>query len=207
MPSIPYVKKRWGHIWELDTWFKESMGGEGTAATACTDDLRFPSTGINPPGQASDPDRDVTYGAWLFDAASTEVIAVNGQMPHSWKQGTAIIPHVHWQKTTSASGNVLWRLEYIIAPIGEAMSTSFTTLDATTTVAGTPDNNTANEHLITSFGSVDMTGYEISDMIICKVSRIGGDASDTYGADARLLEFDIHYTLDGIGSLAQFSKG
>ncbi len=33
-----------------------------------------------------------------------------------------------------------------------------------------------------------------------------GDNEDTYGADARLLEFDIHYQIDAGGSVGEFSK-
>lgn len=171
------------------------------------DDLRFPAAGINPPGQASDPDIDTTNGGLLFAAAGTEIVAFQAQMPHAWKEATSIQPHVHWQKTTSASGNVLWRFEYKMAPIGAVMDAAFTALDVTTTVASTPDNDTADEHLISSFGEIDMTGREISDMLVCKLSRIGGDASDTYGADVRLIEADIHYQTDYPGgSRQQFSK-
>lgn len=55
-------------------------------------------------------------------------------------------------------------------------------------------------------GTVLGTGIQISDMIVWKLSRIGGNGADTYGADARLLEFDIHYQQDAPGSIAQFTK-
>ncbi len=172
------------------------------------DDLRFPAQGINPPGQVSDPDLEAATGMLLFDAAATNVIAGVAQMPHSWKEGTVIVPHVHWQKTTSAAGNVLWRFEYdtIVNP-GEVSPLTFANqIDATTPVVGTPDNDTAGENLISSFGEVDTTDKIISTCIFWKLSRVGGDAADTYGAAARLVEFDIHYQLDSRGSTAQFVK-
>lgn len=168
------------------------------------DDMRFPASAINPPGQASDPDFDTTNGGWLFAAAGTEVIFLAAQMPHAWKEGSTIHPHIHWQKTTSAGGDVLWRLEYKKAPIGEVMDAAFTALDVTTTV--TTDNDTANEHLISGFGEITMVGGQLSDMFLMKLSRIGADGSDTYGADARLLEFDIHFEIDGFGSGETFTK-
>ncbi len=170
------------------------------------DDLRFPAAAINPPGQASDPDFDTTNGGWLFDKNSTELIFLMAQMPHAWRQGSDIRPHIHWQKTTSAAGDVYWQLDYKKAPIGEVMDASFTTLSETSTVAGTPDNDTADEHLITSFADIAMPGGELSDMLVMKLSRIGGNGADTYGADARLLEFDIHYEIDGFGSGREFIK-
>ncbi len=170
------------------------------------DDLRFPASAINPPGQASDPDFDTTNGGWLFDDNSTELVFLMAQMPHAWKEGTALRPHIHWQKTTSASGNVLWRLEYKKAPIGEVMDAAFTTLDTTTAVAGTPDTDTADKHLISSFEHIEKVGGGLSDMLVMKLSRIGGDGSDTYGDDARLLEFDFHFEIDSFGSAEEFHQ-
>ena len=170
------------------------------------DDLRFPATAINPPGQASDPDVEATTGLLLFAAAGTETIFALVQMPHSWKEGSVVKPHVHWQKTTSADGDVYWQLDYKKIPIGDVMDAEFTTLSATTPVSGTPDNDTANEHLLTSFADIDMTGLTLSDCLLCKLSRIGGNAADTYGADARLLEFDVHFQINTLGSEQLYTK-
>jgi len=173
---------------------------------ALWDDLQFPAAAINPPGLGSDPGYDTTNGGYLFDANSTELLFFQAQMPHGWREGSSIRPHVHWQKTTSAAGNVYWQLDYKKTPIGSVMDGAFTTLFNTSTVDGTPDNDTANEHLITALGDIDMTGNELSDMLVMKLSRIGGNGADTYGADARLLEFDIHYEIDGFGSGREFIK-
>lgn len=180
----------------------------GVAGDGVWEDLRFPATAVNPPGQASDPDVELTSGLLLFAAAGTELVYVFVQMPHAWKEGSAISPHVHWQKTTSAAGNVLWRLRYKHAPLAGVMDAAWSApLDITTPVAGTPDTDTADYHMLSSFDpDIDMTGYPISHCILFEVSRIGGDALDTYGADARLLEFDIHYQIDSAGSTQLFTK-
>jgi len=170
------------------------------------DDMRFPATAVNPPGLASDPDFDTTNGGWLFDATATELVFLAAQMPHAWKEGSRIRPHVHWQKTTSAAGDVYWQLDYKKVPIAEVMDASFTTLTVSSTVPGTPDNDLAGEHLISTFGDVSMTENTLSDMFLFKLSRIGGNAADTYAADVRLLEFDIHYQLNSLGSGREFIK-
>lgn len=175
-------------------------------ANTSWDDLKFPATAINPPGQASDPDFDTTNGTWLFDAATTEVVFLIAQMPHAWAEGTAISPHVHWYKTTSASGDVMWQLDYKIFPIGEVGDAAFTSLTVTDTVAGTPDTDTAQMHLISSFSDIDMTGQTLSTCLLLKLSRVGGNAADTYGADAALIEFDIHFEIDSLGSDEEFVK-
>ena len=126
------------------------------------DDLRFPSQGINPPGSASDPGIEANTGLFLFDAASTEIVAGIAQMPHSWLVESTIKPHVHWQKTTSASGNVLWQIDYEVWNNGDTANMTYSnTLFSSAVVAGTPDNNTANEILITALGDIDMTGIGI----------------------------------------------
>lgn len=171
------------------------------------DDLRFPGQGINPPGAASDPDIESATGLPLFDSNGTEILAGIAQLPHAWCEQSAIIPHVHWQKTTSAAGNVLWQLDYEVVNNGEVATMAYgSQLQVSGPVAGTPDNDTANECLISSFGEVDMNRMRISSLLLWKLSRIGGDAADTYGADARLLEFDIHYKIDALGSAEQFTK-
>lgn len=170
-------------------------------------DMRFPAAGLNPPGPTGAPGTNTTYGFPVFDSNNTELVAAFVQFPHEWAEGTTIVPHVHWCKTTNAGGTVQWELEWWHVPIGGVI-TSLTTLQTDgSTVPGTPDNNTQWEHLISSFGDVDTTGWEISDMLICHVKRIGGDATyDTYGADAALLEFDIHYQKDARGSVNPFNK-
>lgn len=171
------------------------------------DDLRFPASAVNPPGLVADPDFDAVNGGWLFAAAGTEVLFLMAQLPHAWREGTTLRPHVHWQKTTSAAGDVYWRLEYKWAPRAAVMDAAFTAMNATSPVSGTPDNDTANEHLITAFGDLAATGKAISDMLVMKLSRIGGDAADDYGDDCRLLEFDIHYVISSPGSVQEFVKG
>ncbi len=158
------------------------------------DDLRSSASTINPPGAASDPDRESSTGALLFAASGTELVYIAQKMSHGWVPGSSLYPHVHWTKTSSAVGDVSWRLRYDIAQGGGIFNGAWTTLsEVTETVAGTPDNDTDWEHLITTFGELDMTGYEdTSTMLLFELARIGGAVGDTYGADARLLEFDIH---------------
>jgi len=175
------------------------------------DDLRFPATALNPPGAASDPDVEAATGLLLFAPGATELIYALAQMPHSWKEGSDISPHVHWTKTTSAAGTVAWQLKYKILPIGEVGPGEWTDAGIVTSpVAGTPDNDTAWEHLLSAWDDISMqdgvSNYSLSTCILFELSRVGGNAGDTYAADARLLEFDVHYQLDSLGSEDEFVK-
>lgn len=172
------------------------------------DDLRFPAAGINPPGAASDPTVNTTNGLLEFSATATNVIAIQAQFPHDWKIGSSINPHIHWRKKTAGNGNVLWRMQYEFKGIGQDFTDTLTALDSATPAVGT-DDGTALRHLLSSFGSVSMTGYAnagVSIMGIILISRIGGDAADTYAGVAQLLEFDIHYQKDSLGSRSLYNK-
>lgn len=166
------------------------------------EDLRFPVGGLNPIGSAAPPTVDTTDGTLLFSKSATNVIVCQAQMSHQWKEGTAISPHIHWSPTTTGGGNVVWRIEYQIADINGTFSGSWTAQDMTV-AAGT----TAEKHLMSEWATdIVMTGLHISAMLKIKVSRIGGDAADTYDADARLLEFDLHYEQDAFGSDTELTK-
>jgi hypothetical protein len=206
---IPLAPLKWSNAKEwvqkcaysINWTMRESLGPAETGT--CWDDLRFPATAINPPGVAADPDIDTTFGTFLF--AVNEVIFLIAQMPHSWKEGSDIVPHVHWYKTTSADGDVNWQLDYRWAPIGEVFASSWTTLNVQAPVPGTPDTDTANKHLLSSFGAVSASGKTLSDMLLMKLTRVAATGTE-YGADAGFFEFDIHFQSDSRGSAQEFVK-
>lgn len=166
------------------------------------DDLKAPATAINPPGAEADPDVSAENGLLLFDADATEICFIAMQMPHGWVQGSVIVPHVHWYKTTSAAGTVAWQLRYRYANPRAVLSAWSDPILATVTEVA--DGDTAEQHAIASFGDVQYTDGVISMMWIFELSRIG--ASDTYAADAALLEFDVHYQISQPGSCQQWRK-
>ena len=165
------------------------------------DDLRFPSAGINPPGAASDPTLDTTDGRWQFSASATNVLAMQVQMPHQWKEGSAIYPHVHWSPTSTNTGSVLWQIQYKIANVDGVFPGSWTTIQKLHAGSGVSDT-----HQIAAFDPITMTGYTLSCMMLVLLSRIGGDGTDTYTAVAKLNEFDIHFQIDGFGSDEEYTK-
>ena len=172
------------------------------------EDLRFPAAalklgGIKDPGYVKIADNGAgSTGVFLyhFDAASEEELFCTAQMPHRWKEGTSINPHVHWAPTTTGTGVVVWAIEYVTSNIN---GTFGNTALATVNDAG---DGTAKKHQIADFTPISMSGKTMSCITLFRIYRKAADAADTYAADAALLEFDIHFEIDAPGSAQEYTK-
>lgn len=169
------------------------------------DDLRFPaqtlSSGATPPDNVTWANANLrTKG---FDGSGTlESVEVNIQMPHTWKVGSLIYPHIHWGPTTVATGTVKWIFEYTQANVNGTFST------ATTVSSSTEAISVASQwkQFITALPAIDTTGWGLSSMTVARLYRDPTDVADTYAGDAGLLEFDVHYQQDTIGSRDEYTK-
>lgn len=124
-------------------------------------------------------------------------------MPHSWKIGSELYPHVHWMPTTAGSGYVCWFLEYSWASVN-------VTYSAPVTISGIQlTNNEQWKHKLCELPEINGSGISgVSSMLICRLYRQPTSTFDTYGDDAGFLEFDIHYQVDTHGSRQkQLNKG
>lgn len=140
--------------------------------------------------------------AYGFDAGTEEELFFAVQIPHDWKEGTAIRPHIHWCPTNTNTGSVSFGLEYTKATNGSAFGNT-TILDVQQAGSGT-----AYEHQIAAWDEISMTGDKISTMLLCRVFRDAGGSlgTDDYNADAVLLEVDFHYKRNDLGSRAEYKK-
>lgn len=161
------------------------------------DDLRFSFTQTKR-GSLSKPDFDFDNIGLLFPQNdATEIVYVIGQMPHTRKLNTVIIPHVHWRQ--SAATNVNWVFEYKICNNGEPIPAAFTKLESTHKVFDYTEGNIIQ---ITSFGEIDGADIALSSVLLMKVYR---DDNTTTG-DVLGFEMDIHYIVDSQGSREFFRK-
>lgn len=181
----------------------EYGGLRGVDYSARWDDLRFPATGISIGGFADPPGVQTDTGLLLFDATTVETVGILAQLPHGWREGTAIKPHCHWAKTTNASGDVVWSMRYKWFGLGDlqgAWSSVMTATDVATIDATQKQN-------ISIFGEIEPPeGAGISSLVMIQFGRLPTDAGDDYAADALLYEFDIHYQIDSFGSAHEFIK-
>lgn len=163
------------------------------------EDLRFPVSGIRLGGAAPPTFQAYRGGAVLsFSSSVNQYVYVTAQMPHSRTDDSEIIPHIHWtipvKGGEGAAENVKWDLTYSWANIGDTFPVQSSDSE-TRNVA----SDAANEHLLTAWDDIDGTDKELSSMLIMSIMRdttVVGDYADV----ALMLEFDIHYKQDKLGS-------
>jgi hypothetical protein len=164
------------------------------------DDLRFPAQSINPAGSATPPTISNTTGMLEFSGSVDNVIAGAGQMPHKWKYGTTVYPHLHLLFPNTNTNNTRWKLEYNIVPLGGNAVNAYGSYSDGGTI-DIPNANNARTHVLAPFSPISMAGYVGSTMIMWKISRLAAsDATDNDTQIAVLMEFDLHYEVDKLGS-------
>ncbi|MBA4318355.1 MAG: hypothetical protein C0412_08135 [Flavobacterium sp.] len=144
---------------------------------------------------------------WYFrDNEGLEAMSFVVQLPHSWKEGTILYPHIHWLPKASEAGTVEWNLDYSWQNYDATTPLVFATYTTSTVTVAGPF--VANTHRITPLASSGLNGAgkKISSILICKIWRNSSNTGDTYRDDAGLLSLDFHYQIDTVGSRAEYVK-
>ena len=144
---------------------------------------------------------------WMFSSSQEQELYFTLQIPHDYKLGSDLFPHVHWTtvSVTPSGTNVVWGLEYTIVAIGGNFPVTNTiTGNSVISFIGTPTG--AGQHLINSLGSISGTNIGISSIIVCRIFRSVGNASDTFANEVGYLGFDVHYEQDTQGSREEYIK-
>jgi len=145
-----------------------------------------------------------TFKVYEFD--NGKEVFFSTQMPHKYKQGTDLKPHIHWTpraRGVAESGNtVAWKIDYTIANVDGNLGAS-ANVDLTSTCSGVNER-----HEISASGTITGTNLTVSHIIIGRIYRDAGDSWETNTAGNRpvLLEFDIHFQLDTLGSQQEGAK-
>jgi len=161
------------------------------------DDLKFPATS-GKQGALDKPDFDYTNLGLLFPQNDTaEKIYMIGQMPHAWKVGTNIKPHIHYAQDESDTPT--FKLNYRITENGSAVG-SFTTITSTTAIF-TYTSGTIIQ--ILPFPAIDMSAVDSVSAVLELI--LWRDDNDVTG-DVLFKEFDLHYQIDSNGSDNEYTK-
>ena len=169
------------------------------------EDLSFQAAGINPAGSPDAASYDTTTypGTLLFAGNLNNHIAGVAQMPHAWREGSIVRPHIHWTKPAADAGGaaVTWQFRWAAADPGDVLP-AMSAYIAGTLTAG--DLTTAEKHNISDFGDMVMTGFAASAIVVWELRRVG--STDAYNGTARLLAVDFHYQRNTDGSRFEYSK-
>lgn len=141
---------------------------------------------------------------WMFESGKSQEVFFTVQIPHKYKEGTSLFPHVHWTTSTGTptGTNVVWSLEYTVVAIGGNFPA--TTILTSNSVVATPSGT--GQHNITNLGTISGTGIGISTILVCRLFRAATDSRDTFSNSVGLLSMDFHYEIDTEGSRDPFLK-
>jgi hypothetical protein len=176
--------------------------GGSFVGTARWDDIII--SGLALVGGASAPDLTTFVGdikLYTFDGGSTLEDAMGAiEIPHDYKEGTDLRPHIHWAPIDANAGNVHWQMSFTKAS-RDGVFPAQTTITCTSTAGGVALAHKANECTV-----ISGTGVKIGDIIAFRLFRDPTNVADTYGSDAFLLSLGIHYQIDSTGSVNVFTK-
>lgn len=163
---------------------------------------------VNP---AADITINSTDSCVVFSQACNidDYAAMNIQINHGWKVGSAIYPHLHWWQTSSNVPN--WLIQYRWQYNGSAKQSSWTYAKRSTEIYPFVTGSTINQ--ITTFGSITPTSdADLSDIIQFRLIRDGDNQSSAFSSTDPLtgnvsaVNFDVHVEIDMFGSRSEFSK-
>jgi hypothetical protein len=172
------------------------------------DDLRVPLTtakaaGVKDPAFSAfraDGGSTGTF-AWHFSGSTENELFFSAQLPHGYKLGTNLHPHIHWVGTTANTdaGSVRFGIECSTSEIGGTyLSTRFF-------VATAPTHAVAYRSNLTELDEIP--GFTtVSAVLVCRIFRDPTNAADNYPATIAMTDFDFHFEQDTVGSADELSK-
>jgi len=182
--------------------------GRPSFAPDTWDDLRMPLETVKV-GSAAPPDYEVFRGdlkAYAFDDSRDEFVHFALQMPHRWKFGTSIRPHLHigFPAATVNGETVRFELQYSVQSPQGGTFASQTQIGALYTIDTANAYDAQYGHTFLSLPPIDMTGHTASAMILCRLFR---DVSeDDYAQDVSVFEFDVHFLSDSLGTVEELTR-
>ena len=159
--------------------------------------FEFTPTRVDP--TTSKPDFDYTNVGLLFPQnIPTEAIYITVQLPHSWKEGTTIFPHVHVRQ--SANQQAVFKVDYLWYNTGDTIPTVWETY--TMNEYAIPYVSGSIAQIVKGANGIVATGKEISSILKIKLYR----DDNVYVGDMLSDQFDIHIEIDAFGSRTQYEK-
>jgi hypothetical protein len=179
-------------------------------ATVFLDELNdLLKTGVNNPSDHLVQDLEEGALHYKNNCDLNDYSLMNVQINHSWKNGSSVEPHIHWEQTSNATPN--WLIQYRWQRNGQNKTTAWTGKNWATNAYNYAANSTTNQ--ITSFGNIaPPANYSMSDIFQIKILRDVVNTSnlflgnDSYTGNASAISVDIHIECDTNGSRGLYIK-
>lgn len=143
------------------------------------------------PGAVETTTNKLLYRTLDFDSATQEFAGFVLPMPKGWDEASTITFRARWT-AASSSGGVAWALQAVALSDDDALDVAYGTEQVVTdTLIATGDNHITGESAAITIAGSPAEG----DLVAFRVKRVPANASDTLGADARLIALDIFLTL------------
>lgn len=126
------------------------------------------------------------------------------QLPHWYKEGSEVFPHLHLYVPNDGSGGAIkFYCEFTWTNVN-GVEGSTATYSGTLTIAA----GAGNLHKILAINSSAFSGSgkTISSMLSCRFYRDPADAADTFGSSVWLKSADVHAEKDAMGSNTEYGK-
>jgi hypothetical protein len=180
------------YVWNGSVWAKFATGD---TSADIEDDLRVTIDKGTNSAQLGSLTGIPGPEIWFFrDGQGVEAMSFTVQLPHNWKEGTTIYPHLHWTPRASASGNMVWNLDYTWANLTTG---TFSAVTTSSVIVNGPF--VMNKHLLTELTASNVgisgTGKAYSSILICRIWRNSTTGTDTYAGDAGGLSMDFHISI------------
>jgi len=159
-------------------------------------------------GVANFPDWDGTFtannGEYKFDIGDYIDLSAN-ELPHSWKEGTAVKPHLHLalDGANTSGGNQYVQFTVYIAYSDVNEVWTETSLTAEYTI---PNGTADLTHLLLSMGDLAMTNNLIGTQMKIRLKRIAATGGTEYPNHIFVTQLGVHVENDTLGSRSVATK-
>lgn len=150
-------------------------------------------------GSNNYPAFDETECAYAMPVSSpSHVLYINLQLPHKWKMGSTIYPHVHWIQARNELP--VFKLLYRWIDTGVVVPEWSSAFTMNALIAAYPGGTVGQ--ISNNLTGIAGTNHTLSSVLQVKLYR----DDSAYGATLFLTSFDIHFESDGLGSRYEYIK-
>ena len=169
------------------------------AATVWNDINIGAGTLSGPPGKQPGIDNFVDEvgadtGIATYALAVGEGLSGALEIPHSYKEGSDIYFHIHWQGIAAPTGT-----DYVKFEITYTVGQFETTLNAVTAITVETAFDTQYEIKRSDFAAITGTNFDMENQFLFTIERIAA-AGDAYAGEALIGTVGVHFEEDTVGS-------